>query len=70
MERGLAHQLRERGREQAALPQDDGPVLVRESTLTSEPTSSMHGARMNTPRTGWSIPSTSTSASNESTCRP
>ena len=30
MERGLAHQLRvERGREQAALPQDDGPVLVR-----------------------------------------
>ena len=71
MEPGLADELGvERREEQVPLLEDDGSPSCDASTRTPSPTASTTGARMNTPRTGCSMPSTSRSASNESTWRP
>ena len=72
METGLAHELGVEGcHDQVPLLQDDRALLVfGEHARRPSPISSTIGARMNTPRTGCSMPRTSRSASNESTWRP
>ena len=71
MEPRLTDEFRvERRREQVPLLQDDGSFLELGQYVDPSPIRSIHGARMKTPRTRWSIPRTSMSASNESTWRP